>query len=261
MPYADVAAARLYYEDCGAGEALLLIHGIGASAEDWEGQIPEFAARYRVVAPDLRGYGRSQRKGPFSIQRFAQDCWALLDRLGIQRCCIVGHSLGGAVALQMAVDQPQRVERLVVTDSLPSFRPDSARKWGLFFYRLIMMFLFGPKRLSAAVSARLFPAPEQAALRQRVAMRNGRNSRWVYLRTIPRVVRWSVTDRLAELRMPTLILAAEFDYFPVEEAVRFAGAIPAARLDIMQGLHHSAPIEAPARFNPLVLDFLAARRL
>lgn len=259
MATADIGGVSLYYEDSGTATegTVLLIHGIGASGEDWEFQVPALVPSRRVIVPDLRGYGRSGHRGPYSIERFAADLYALLDRLGVQQCDIVGHSMGGAVALQMAIDAPQRVRKLVICDSLPSFKPDSPKKWGLFFYRMFMMAVFGPRLLSRAVNERLFPAPEQAALRQRVATRNGaRNTRRVYLQTLPQLVRWSLRERLVELRMPVMIVMAEHDYFPVADGQAYAAAIPGARFELLQGLHHSAPIEAPARFNPLLLAFL-----
>jgi len=258
MAYADLAGLRIFYQDVGAGEVVLLIHGIGASSDDWEEQLPEFSHHYRIIAPDLRGFGRSEQQGPFSIDQFAADLWALLDRLEIGYCHIVGHSMGGAVALQMALEQPDRVNRMVLSGTLPSFQPNSPHKLWLLGYRLVMMALLGPQRLSAAVSRHLFPNPDHEHLRARVARRGSRNSRRVYLGTILNAARWSVAEQLAELPMPTLVMMAEHDYFPMEDAMAFAAAIPGAGFEVLQGLHHSAPMEAPERFNSTVLPFLLA---
>src|SRR5690606_16948185 len=112
----------LRYHEAGEGEPLLLLHGLGGSHLDWEYQIPFFATRYRVLAPDLRGFGDSPRgRGRMSVRGHALDIAAFLDAMGIERCHLIGHSMGGAIAQQLALDQPQRVERLVIANSVPSF--------------------------------------------------------------------------------------------------------------------------------------------
>ncbi|MBL6751029.1 MAG: alpha/beta hydrolase [Nevskia sp.] len=258
MPFAAVNGTRLFYADDGAGTPLLLVHGIGTDHEDWEDQVPVFARRYRVIAPDLRGYGRSDRGGEFSPQAFAADLWALLDGLGIGRFLLVGHSMGGAVALQMAVDQPERVLALVAADTLPSFVIDTPAKRLLFAFRYVMMSLFGPRRLARAVANKLFPEPGQAALRERSCRRGAAIDRHVYLKNLRQLVGWSVQRRLERLRMPVLVIAAEHDYFPVGDAEAFTAALPDGRLSVFAGRHHALPLEAPRRFNATVLRFFAA---
>lgn len=235
---------------------LVLLHGIGSSVEDWEFQIPFFSAFCRVIAPDLRGFGHSPKARDYSISAFSSDIWALLGRLGIRRFNMIGHSMGGAVALQMAVEQPQRVERLVLADTLATFKIDTAAKFGVYLYRLAMMRMFGPARLSEALSLKLFPRPEQADLRLRVARRSALNDRDAYVRTIRAIRGWSVIDQLSRLTMPVLILVAENDYFPVNDARRLAAALPNARLEVFERAHHHLPLECAARFNATVLSFL-----
>lgn len=258
MSEAVLGGVRLHYVEAGAGEPLVLLHGIGASLEDWEFQIPAFARHYRVIAPDLRGFGRSERRAPFTVAQFAADVWALLDALGITQCLLVGHSMGGAVALQMSVDQPERIRRLVLADTLPSFRANTLAKRLLFATRYATMGLLGPKRLASAISKKLFPAPEQAALRERVTRRSEDTDRQVYLDTIRGLVDWAVDDRLERLAMPVFVIAAEFDYFPGSDAIHFAAQLPKARLRIFPGAHHAVPLEQPKRFNAAVLRFLKA---
>lgn len=240
---------------------LVLLHGIGASGEDWEFQVPAFAPHCRVIVPDLRGFGRSPRGERYTIDAFAVDVWAALDRLGVQRFNLVGHSMGGAVALCMALTAPERIERLVLADTLPSFEVNSPGKLFLYLYRLLMMRLFGPARLSGAVARSLFPKPGQAALRARMAARNTRHDRGVYLRTLRGIKGWRVTDRLSRLTMPTLVLAAEHDYFPRADVEAFAAALPDARLQIFPGTRHHLPMEIPQAFNAQVFKFLTAPML
>lgn len=256
MGVCRVNGLRLYFHSAGQGEPLLLLHGLGSSSRDWENQIPEFAKHYRVIAPDFRGFGGSARAGDYSVEHFAADVWGLLARLGISRFHLLGYSMGGAVALQMALDRPERVRKLVLSNCLPSFRPDTWGKRLLLWSRLLLMSLFGPRRLSQSVAQKLFPHPDQAALRAKVARRNARNDKGVYLQTIRALVRWSVRERLGELKHPVLLLAAQHDYFSRPDLDDFVTALPDARLTVFPGTRHGLPLEAPRDYNRAVLEFL-----
>ncbi|MGH7265976.1 MAG: alpha/beta fold hydrolase, partial [Candidatus Rokuibacteriota bacterium] len=99
----------------GAGPPVLLIHGVGARLDNWEGVVAALGGRFRTVRYDLRGHGASSRApGPYSIELLSADALALLDHLGIGRCQVAGHSLGGMVALRLAIDAPERVDRLAL---------------------------------------------------------------------------------------------------------------------------------------------------
>ena len=253
-----VEGARLWFQQAGAGAPLVLLHGLGASSADWEYQVPEFARGYQVVAPDFRGHGASDRSGEYGVARFAADTWALLDHLKLRAPTLVGHSMGGAVAMQMALDRPGAVPRLVLANTLPSFLADTPAKRAMLWLRLIMMGLLGPRRMSEIMTRRLYPHPGQAKLRARVAKRNARNDRNAYLASIRALTRWSVRDRLRELAMPVLVLASEHDYFEGDEVDRFLAALPDGRLRRFAGARHGLPLEQPEVFNRAVLEFLEA---
>ena len=256
MPVAELPGVRLHYEDAGEGPPLVLLHGIGASRQDWEFNVPAFARHYRVIAPDLRGFGLSERSGNYSVATFAGDIWLLLEQLGVADFHLIGHSMGGAVALQMAVDRPQRIRRLVAADTLPSFQTNTFGKRILFAYRYLMMGVFGPQRLASAVAEKLFPNPDQQTLRDRATAGGLANDRVVYLETLKALLGWSVEGHLQRLTMPVLVLVAEHDYFPVDDAEQFCRALPNAELKIISGMHHALPLEAPEQFNQAILTFL-----
>jgi len=251
-----VEGARLYFQSAGTGEPLVLLHGLGACSADWEYQVPVFERRFHVIVPDLRGHGASDRAGEYSVERFAADTWQLLDRLKLGTVMLLGHSMGGAVAMQMALDRPGRVSRMVLTNTLPSFRADTAAKRAMLWTRLLLMGIFGPRRLSEVMTRRLYPRPDQATLRAKVARRNARNDKSAYIASIRALTRWSVRDRLAALTMPVLVLASEHDYFGNEEAAPFVAALPNAQLQVFAGARHGLPLEMPEAFNRAVLEFL-----
>jgi len=254
-----VEGARLYFQVAGAGEPLVLLHGLGASSADWENQVPEFARHFHVIVPDFRGHGASDRTGEYGVERFATDTWQLLDRLKIRSATLLGHSMGGAVAMQMALDRPGCVPRLVLANTLPSFRTDTAGKHLMLWTRLLLMSLLGPRRLSEIMTRRLYPRPDQATLRAKVARRNAHNDKNVYLATIRALTQWSVREHLASFTMPVLVLASEHDYFGGAEVLPFTSALPNAQLQRFPGARHGLPLEMPEAFNRAVLEFLAPR--
>lgn len=259
MPHVEVDGSKLYYEESGQGPALVLLHGLGSSAEDWEYQIPEFSRHYRVIAMDLRGFHRSSRgTGAMSIARFAADVRNLLDQLDVDRFYLIGYSMGGAIALQLALDHPGAVIKMVISNSVPSFRPRTLKQHFEVFYRQIVMTLLGPVRLSRIGAQRMYPGEHQAELREKSAERGARNGP-SYLQSLRALTRWSVLDRLHELRMSVLVLAAEYDYFTREDMLQFAHALPKGRFHLFPGTHHGLPLESPNAFNAVVRKFLESR--
>jgi pimeloyl-ACP methyl ester carboxylesterase len=118
---------EMYYETRGEGEPLLLLHGGGGVGSNWELIFKEPPNGYKLVTPDLRGHGRSTNpSSKFTFKRVAEDVFALLDRLCIDRCKAIGLSLGAKTLLHMATQQPSRVEAMVLVSATPYF-PQQAR--------------------------------------------------------------------------------------------------------------------------------------
>ncbi len=121
---------NLCYEVAGQGDPLVLIHGLGSSARDWQYQIDFFVPFYKVIAPDLRGYGRSDKpRGPYSVSLFARDIAELITSLSIAPCHLAGISLGGMVALQLAVDSPEIVRSLTLVNCGSEFIVKGIKDW------------------------------------------------------------------------------------------------------------------------------------
>lgn len=116
MPTVQSNGINLYYETHGEGQPLLFIHGLGSSSRDWEFQVPAFSISYQVITFDLRGHGQSDKPtGPYSMAMFAADTASLLRALAIDQAHVVGLSLGGGIAFQLAVEAPQIVQTLIIS--------------------------------------------------------------------------------------------------------------------------------------------------
>ena len=118
LKFIDIHGERIAVRDAGQGEALLLIHGMAGSSQTWRAIMPQLAKRYRVVAPDLLGHGQSSKpRSDYSLGAFAVGLRDLLDELEIESATVVGHSLGGGVAMQFLYQHPDYCRRLVLISS------------------------------------------------------------------------------------------------------------------------------------------------
>jgi pimeloyl-ACP methyl ester carboxylesterase len=261
MPTLEIGGHPVHWREHGRGDVVLLVHGLGSSGADWAFQILPLAERFRVIAPDLRGSGRSSAaRGPFSVAQFAADLWALLDALDIEHAHLVGFSLGGAVALEMALAQPARARSLVTINSLPSYRIDHWRKWMEVHVQATMVRVLGLPRVARMVGARLFPLPHQAPMRDRVLAVLAANPPRAYLDTVRALAGWCAGERLAQLRTPTLMIAAEHDYTALAEKHVWAERM-GAQLAVVRGSRHGTPFDAVNATNALLLAFLGGTPL
>jgi len=259
MPRVLLGDLNVYYEVHGEGGPLILLHGLGSSTRDWQFQLDEFAAHYQVITLDLRGYGQTDHPpGPYSIRLMSQDVIALMDYLEISSFHLLGYSLGGAVALQIAVDHAHRIDKLIVINSQPSFIPANWRQKVEYYMRKMVVGTMGVQRLAPVIAKRLFPYHDQQDLRDLVIDRYSQNDAQAYLATLDALITWSIVPQLGKLHMPTLFIAAEHDYTPVEDKKRYVDQIPNARMVVVENSRHGTPLDQPEVFKGHVLDFLGA---
>ena len=247
----------LYYEIHGQGDPLLLIHGLGSSSQDWELQITRFVNHFQVITVDLRGHGKSPKPpGPYSMPLFAEDVAGLLGNLGHSSVHMLGISLGGMVAFQLALDYPELVQSLVVVNSTPEMILHSLKDRIALWQRLMIVRLMGMQKMGKVLAERFLPGPEFDELRQVFVKRWAQNHKPAYLEAMKAVVGWSVEERLGEINCPALILGSDGDYFPMVEKEAYARRIPGAKLVIIQNSRHALPAEKPEEFNDAVELFL-----
>ncbi len=259
MPFLDTRGLRLHYDlhNPQGLSTVVLLHGLGSCGDDWPFQLPALTPRYRVLTPDLPGHGRSTlAPGWPTVGDYARAVVDLLDGVGERAAHFVGLSLGGAVALQCALDAPGRVRSLTIVNSFARLRSGVVGS-GRGLLRLTLV-LFGPMSwVGRWVAAGLFPRAEQAALRQAAAARLASNPRRAYRAALAAAARFDVRARLRDISCPTLIVAGDGDRtVPLAAKRELAEGIPGARLAVVPDSGHATPLDQPEAFNALLLQFL-----
>jgi 3-oxoadipate enol-lactonase len=246
----------IHYLERGRGDPLLLIHGLGCSGADWAFQVAALEHRFRIIIPDLPGSGHSlPPRSEYTIAGFAGALWKLLDHLKIERPNIVGFSLGGAVALEMATLRPACVPRLGLINSLATYQPRDMRKWLETYVSATVVRLLGMPRAACLMAARLFPEPWQRAMREHATRVMGAVPANSYLSTGLALARWAILDRLDRLTSRVLLIAAENDFTPLEEKRELAQKIN-AELVVVRGSRHGTPFDSVETTNASLLALL-----
>jgi len=261
MPFILDQRRRMHYLERGQGAPTVLIHGLGSSGADWAFQAPALAPHGRIIVPDLSGCGHSSApERGYSVAAWAAETWAMLDALGVQSPNLVGFSMGGAVALEMALQRPEAVPRLSLINSLATYRIDHWTKWCTARIDAALVRLVGIERTAALIAARLFPDPGQAAMRARAAIVIGSVPAKTYLEQARALERWSAVSRLEQLRSRTLLIAAEYDYTPLAEKRMLAARI-GAEIVVVRDSRHGTPFDAIRITNAALLAHLSDQPL
>jgi pimeloyl-ACP methyl ester carboxylesterase len=264
----------VFYREEGEGSAIVLIHGIAGCSATWDAVVPRLANRHTVVAPDLLGHGESAKpRGDYSLGAYASGVRDLLAVLGHDRVTVVGHSLGGGIAMQFAYQFPEWCERLVLVGSgglgkevSPLLRALSAPGAEYLLALLLNGRLHGWARSVGSTVGRVGIRGDQlmTELWNSYSRLTDARAQRAFFHTIRSVIdpagqRVSARDRLyLAADMPTLIVWGDKDsVIPVEHATIAHELIPGSRLEIFEGCGHFVPIEAPERFVEVLEDFLA----
>ncbi len=258
MPRIEINGIQLYYETHGAGPPALFLHGLGSSTRDWEFQVPAFAEKYSVITVDMRGHGQSDKPpGPYSIRQFSEDTAAFMRALGVAPAHVIGLSMGGMIAFQLGVDHPELLRSLIIVNSAPIFKPRGLKEKLGAQQRILLVRLFGMKKIGEVLSQRMFPKPEQAPIREVFVQRWAENDQRAYLASMKAIFAFDISDRIDEITAPALMVSADDDYIPVAVKQAYAARMPDARVTVIPDSRHGLPVEKPDEFNRVALDFLA----
>ena len=257
MPILSLDDIDLYYEVVGEGAPLLFVHGLGSSRRDWEEQVGFFANRYRVIVFDVRGHGKSGKPpGPYSIPLFAADTAKMLKAFEVGPAHVVGISMGGMIAFQLAVSQPGMVRSLVIVNSSPEFIVRTFKERMQVWQRFLIVRLLGMRKMGEVLSKRLFPKAEHEDLRTMFVERWAENDARAYRDAMRAIVGWSVADQIEDIRCLTLVIASEEDYTPVAVKKAYVQRMARAELVVIEDARHALPAEQPEKFNAAIEAFL-----
>ena len=279
----EIGKVHIHHTFGGRGSPpVLFIHGLGSSGYiEWRFNLPSIAASHRVFAPDLPGFGRSGKpQARYGIAYFMRTIDSYMERQRLARAVVVGASLGGRVALELALARPQRVSRLVLVNALGLGRPRIQ-----LLYPLVTLPRVGETLMRLAGHAVRRAPP--GVIRRVAARYHGRQAELervldeeyladlrdmyaqegyaaAYLSTVRSLLTpqalaggHDLTPRLPRLRMPVqLIWGSEDPLFPVEHATRAHRALPTSRLAVIEGAGHAPQAERPEEFNRILVRFL-----
>ncbi len=254
-------AEGLYYEEAGPGEPLVMVQGLGTDHLGWMLQVPEFSKHFRVITFDNRDVGQSkQADGPYEIADMARDALALADHLELDTYHLVGMSMGGAIAQEIALQAPQRLRTLTLVVTFAgggNWAAERSRVWSairglidrdthldwLLLYGMSEQFYEDPDRIAYSKQLmRANPHPQSVEAFQRQVEASGRHE---------------TRDRLATISVPTHVIGGEHDTLvPVWKSKEIAELIPGADYTVLPGAPHALNMERAEEFNELVLGWL-----
>ncbi len=259
--------------DLGEGPPLLFVHGLSGSWPNWLEQLPAFAAERRVLAVDLPGFGHSPMPPhEITISAYARMLDALLGELGIQAAAVVGNSMGGFIAAELAIAFPERVERLVLVSAAGlSTHQEPSTVRALPTLRRMERALAATGAWMATRSDTVTRRPRLREATLSLVVRHPRRLPWSlaaeqlrgagkagFLQALESTIGYDLRERFPEIACPALIVWGEQDrLITVEDADVFAELIPDSRCVIFEDTGHMAMLERPAAFNALLRDFLA----
>ena len=258
MPQLEVAGAALTYDDEGPrdgdGVPLVFVHGWTADRHRLDHQLEHFSPKRRVIRLDLRGHGESGGAGSRTIEELARDVLTLLDHLEVDRCVLVGHSMGGMIAQTIALGHPERVERLVLVNSIGRMAYSRGRGLLMAVSTRVPFKLF----VAANIQRAFAPGYPREEIREYIRASSA-TPREVVMTCYSAMRAFDVLDRVGEIRIPTLLIHGYHDIqLPVQQMLRMAKAYPDAEVRIIDA-GHELPVEKPAELTATLDWFVTGR--
>jgi 3-oxoadipate enol-lactonase len=259
MPFAHSDGTRVYWEESGRGEPILLIMGLGYAHQMWFRTRPVLESKYRVILFDNRGVGKSDvPAGPYPIAQMAADAAAIMDAAGIQKARVFGISMGGMIAQEFAIRYPDRVERLVLGCTACGGQnavPAAQKVLQVLMARATMT----PEEGAEAMVPFIYDASTpRERIEEDLAVRlSVYPTAQGYIGQIQGIMAWSCFDRLGAIHAPTLVIHGETDQLvPPENAKIIADRIPGAELVMLPHASHIFTTDQPELSHGAILRFL-----
>jgi len=262
MPYFNSKDAKIYYEVHGKGQPILMIAGMASDSKSWQFVLDKMTKHYRLIIFDNRGCGRTETKAEtYDLKDMARDAIELLDFLAYEKVHLVGHSMGGMIAQELALMEPARIDKLVLASSSPKL-PEKAdgilqdlyKKWKDGFdmaewFRIMFQWLFTVKALenkkfmdAAIIFALAYPYPQTLE---------------GFKGQVEAITSFDATDRIHRIKHDTLIMSGNKDILiPPEESRQLLDLGGKTTFRLINNAAHSIHAEHPGEFVDAVIDFL-----
>jgi 3-oxoadipate enol-lactonase len=261
MPFAEVNGARFYYEIDGKGEPLLLIHGVRGSIRNWDFLRSHLREHVQLILPDSRGHGKStELTVPSTIDLYKDDMLALLDELKIDKCIVAGHSMGGFIAQQIALDAPERLKALILIATAPLVDVEGAMaqiELGKLAYGL------EPKEAAMKLIDFEFYDPDKIRntpkmldllinyAKENIRLANSHGS------AQGACAKFNIQDRVKEIQTPTLMISGKQDKtFPSSWQDFYKENLSNITTKVIDKTDHSIQFEQPEELAKAIIEFV-----
>jgi pimeloyl-ACP methyl ester carboxylesterase len=262
MPFVENQGAKLYWDELGSGEPLLLIMGLSYPSYMWHRSRPVLAQRYRTIALDNRGVGQSDTPpGVYSIALMASDAAAVLDAAAVETAHVFGVSMGGMIAQEFALQYPKRVRSLILGCTAAG-GPHAVQAEPAALQTLMRQGMTPEESKEAIIPFIYDPATPRERIDEDMAIR----MEWYptpqgYMGQLQGIFGWEAYSRIAQITAPTLVIHGETDRLvPCANSQLIADRIPGAKLVLISHASHIFETDQPGVAHQAILDFLAAQQ-
>ncbi|MCK5625348.1 alpha/beta hydrolase [Candidatus Bathyarchaeota archaeon] len=257
MGFCKIDGIKIYYEDYGPKDQVpfIFIHGWISSSEFWRNQVKKLKDKRRIIVLDLRGHGRSDKPHEeYSIKKFSEDLNSFMNKQGIVKSILVGHSMGGMITLQFTLDHQEKVEKLILIDTVAK---------AVFSIRRKMLFIFSQIAFSVAYESfmryyltRIYRKNYPKVILEKTLEKVLKNPKYVVKSCYSAVKRFNVSQELANITVPTCIIHGSESFIPLSQAKYLEKKIPNTYLMVIEGAGHATPRETPKKVNEAIEKFI-----
>ena len=261
MPYAENDGVKIYWEEHGSGEPLLLVMGLGYTLDMWNRALPALAERYRTIVFDNRGVGRSHvPPGPYSMLKMAEDARAVMDQAGIETAHVFGVSMGGMIAQEFTLQYQDRVKSLVLGCTACGGQNAIPAEPGVFKILMARPMMTAEEAIRAMIPFIYDEATPRERIEEDLEIRRRTlASPEGYMAQVLAIMAWQSYDRLPRINVPTLVIHGETDKLvPPENGRLLAERIPGARLVMLPKASHIFVTDQQEAANQAILSFLSS---
>lgn len=241
----------------GNGDAVLFLHGLGSRGQDWQPQIDALKDTHRIITIDFPGHGKSApARDVLTMKDLAAMVNAVLDELKLSKVHVIGLSLGGMVAFQLAVDYPHLLHSMVIVNSAPGPGDRAKKLQKQLRVRKWILRLVGFGFLAKKIAEDLFPQPSQQVLRQQFMESIALVDKPTYLQIVNAIAEFNLDEDIRGCEIPALVLTADQDYTSVGFKQNYVDRMNNARLVVVPNSRHASPLDSPDFCNREIKQFL-----